>query len=269
MATRIKTRIRQKIDIEARWIENNPILREGEIGFTSDGEHKNWFKLGDGVTPWTELKYAYSEFMAGLLEVDNVTIEKDENNVIRLKDNNNIVSGAYGASYDEANQIFTVPSLTVNSKGLITDISDKRVQIKQTINVIPVEGEYTVSSNYALIAGRSTVNASCIVNVPSMPVGTHIIIKNTSPDYALIVRPRRISIDKYTDDIILAPYDFITLVSISSVEWSIISESSRFDVTQLSTMALQNNVIVRSNTTGNSEQGISTMSLNTDNVATV
>lgn len=40
------------------WTEENPILLEGEVGYELDGRT---FKVGDGVTPWTELSYAINE----------------------------------------------------------------------------------------------------------------------------------------------------------------------------------------------------------------
>ena len=267
MATRLKTRIRHKIDTEERWILNNPILRKGEIGFTSDGEHKNWFKLGDGETPWTGLKYAYSEFMANLISVDNLTIEMTENG-IAIKDTN-VVAGTYG-EYDEAEDIYNIPSFTVNSKGQLTEIRDQRVQIKQTMNVIPVEGEYTIKSNYTLIAGKSTADASCIVNVPAgMPIGTQVVIKNTASEYALVVRPVEVTIDNFNGDIILAPYEYITLICTSNTDWSIISESSRFDTTKLALLKLNSNIIVRTDKLGNLEENISLMDLQKEHIATV
>ena len=269
MATRLKTRIRHKIDFEENWFNNNPILKKGEIGFTSDGEHKNWFKLGDGVTPWNNLQYAYSEFLANLVNVDNVTIEKTENG-IAIKETG-VVAGAYSAEYDSKNEIFTIPSFTVNSTGQLTEVAEKRVTIKQTMSVVPVTGrEYTISSNHTLIAGKSTSSASCVVIVPNkMPTGTQVVIKNTSPEYSMIVRPKSVSIDNYTDDIVLAPFEYITLVCVSSTMWSIISESSRFDTTKLSTLKLDSNVIVRTDNTGNQEQSISTMNVGTENIATI
>mgnify|MGYP003291928972 CR=1 FL=1 len=268
MATRLKTRIRHKIDIEENWINNNPILKKGEIGFTSDGEYRNFFKIGDGVTPWVSLQYAYSEFLANLINVDNLTIEKTENG-IAIKDTG-VVAGTYTAEYDNSSEVFTIPSFTVNAKGQLTEVTDKRVQIKQTINVIPVTGRaYTIESNHALIAGKSTSSASCIINVPKMPNGTQVVIKNTSPEYSMIVRPKNVSIDNYTGDIILAPFEYITLVAISTTMWSIISESSRFDTTKLATLALDSNVIVRTDDTGNQEQNISTMNMGTESIATI
>ena len=37
-----------------RWIEVNPILRQGEPGFEYD---TGKLKIGDGFTPWNNLKY--------------------------------------------------------------------------------------------------------------------------------------------------------------------------------------------------------------------
>lgn len=268
MATKLKTRILHKIDTEERWTTNNPVLRVGEIGFTADGEHKSWFKLGDGVTPWTELKYAYSEFMANLLAVDNLTIEMTDRG-IAIKDTG-VVAGDYSTEYDEENDIFKVPSFTVNSKGQLTEIVEKRIQIKQTMSVIPVTGsEYTVSSNHALIAGKSTDAVNCVIYVPYMPTGTQVVVKNVSPNNALIVRPSGVSIDYFTGDIMLSPFEYITLVSVDATMWSIISESSRFDTTKFSSLNLSSDIIVRTDSTGNTEQNISSMNLDTNDIAIV
>ena len=36
------------------WTNNNPVLREGELGFE---ENTHMCKIGDGTTPWNQLKY--------------------------------------------------------------------------------------------------------------------------------------------------------------------------------------------------------------------
>lgn len=38
----------------ARWLELNPILADGEPGYDTD---KGRLKIGDGVTPWTDLLF--------------------------------------------------------------------------------------------------------------------------------------------------------------------------------------------------------------------
>ena len=149
------------------------------------------------------------------------------------------------------------------------------------MNVVPVLGEYTISSNYTLYAGKSTLDVNCIINVPSMPVGTQIVIKNIGDKgeegYPIMIHPDGVFIDgeKSSDnpskpiDIILAPKEYVTLVSISPTDWSIISESSRFERASLSVLALKNDVIVRTDNYGNTENNLSGMSLTTNNVAVI
>lgn len=50
-------KIQQRTDTAALWTSNNPTLSSGEIGTESD---TNQFKIGDGSTAWTSLKYAGS-----------------------------------------------------------------------------------------------------------------------------------------------------------------------------------------------------------------
>lgn len=262
MATRIKTRILHKIDFVENWEKNNPILRYGEIGFAADGQYKNWFKLGDGVTPWNELSFAYSEFLATLVNVDNVTLEMDENKIIRIKETG-VTAGVYEPKYEGDN--LSIPAITVNSTGQITSIENRNIEIKQTVSVIPVTGNYVVSANQALIAGKSTEETACIITIPKMPIGTQVTIKNvTSDKHNITVRPDTdISIDNYKNiDILLAPYDFITIVAISSTEWSIVSESSRFDKEQLKNITLNDNVVIRNDSLLNSEEIAHRLTLN-------
>ncbi len=47
-------RILLRRDTNENWITNNPVLASGEPGFATD---TLIFKIGDGVTPWTELNY--------------------------------------------------------------------------------------------------------------------------------------------------------------------------------------------------------------------
>ena len=57
------------------WKTNNPILKRGEPGFVID---ENKLKIGDGVTPWNDLKYIGNS--------DNVNLSADGNSII-LSDN--------------------------------------------------------------------------------------------------------------------------------------------------------------------------------------
>lgn len=54
MATVYKTTFQLRRGKAEVWEKNNPILARGEPGFVID---KNRLKIGDGVTPWTDLEY--------------------------------------------------------------------------------------------------------------------------------------------------------------------------------------------------------------------
>lgn len=54
MAKIIKTTFKLKRGTAAKWLENNPILAEGEPGFELD---TNKLKIGDGITSWRNLPY--------------------------------------------------------------------------------------------------------------------------------------------------------------------------------------------------------------------
>lgn len=57
MAKEILTTFQLKRGTADRWIEVNPILKQGEPGFEFD---TNKLKIGDGITPWAELSYIAS-----------------------------------------------------------------------------------------------------------------------------------------------------------------------------------------------------------------
>lgn len=54
----IKTTYQLRRGTEAAWKKNNPVLAAGEPGFVID---KNILKIGDGVTPWNDLKEPNSD----------------------------------------------------------------------------------------------------------------------------------------------------------------------------------------------------------------
>lgn len=56
----LRTTFQVRRGYEEAWQRNNPILACGEPGFVID---KNVLKIGDGVTPWNELKYVNSSFI--------------------------------------------------------------------------------------------------------------------------------------------------------------------------------------------------------------
>ena len=58
MATVINTTFKLKRGLEARWLELNPVLAQGEPGYVLD---LNRLKIGDGLTAWKDLPYSRSE----------------------------------------------------------------------------------------------------------------------------------------------------------------------------------------------------------------
>jgi len=76
MAKEILTTFQFKRGTAARWQEVNPILKQGEPGFVID---TNTFKIGDGITPFSELK----DFSINTLRRDNdYNYKKIENTFI-------------------------------------------------------------------------------------------------------------------------------------------------------------------------------------------
>ncbi len=51
-------RIQLRRDLSTKWVEINPILMEGEVGFETDTKLR---KIGDGVTAWNNLDYLAAE----------------------------------------------------------------------------------------------------------------------------------------------------------------------------------------------------------------
>lgn len=44
-------------DTLENWTSYNPVLEKGEPSIVEDATDENWFKVGDGVTPWVNLPY--------------------------------------------------------------------------------------------------------------------------------------------------------------------------------------------------------------------
>ena len=65
MAKVIKTTFKLRRGLESAWIKANPILAEGEPGWTLD---THILKIGDGVTPWLDLEVVNS----GAVQEDDI-----------------------------------------------------------------------------------------------------------------------------------------------------------------------------------------------------
>lgn len=54
-------RLQNAVTTEKEWLSKNPVLRTGELAFSSDKGYK--FKVGDGTKTWSELSYAPLNFL--------------------------------------------------------------------------------------------------------------------------------------------------------------------------------------------------------------
>lgn len=57
MAKTVKAQLKCRHDTAANWTAKNPVLLDGELGAETD---TTFFKIGDGATAWTSLKYVTS-----------------------------------------------------------------------------------------------------------------------------------------------------------------------------------------------------------------
>lgn len=74
MAEIIKHIYQFKRGTEQRWIEVNPVLRQGEPGFEYD---TGKLKIGDGFTPWLTLPYINDVDVSGQEEIIVVSTYND------------------------------------------------------------------------------------------------------------------------------------------------------------------------------------------------
>lgn len=58
MAKTVKAQLKCRHDTAANWTAKNPVLLDGELGVETD---TTFFKIGDGDTAWTSLKYVTSK----------------------------------------------------------------------------------------------------------------------------------------------------------------------------------------------------------------
>lgn len=70
MAEMIKHEYQFKRGTAQRWIEVNPILKQGEPGFEYD---TGKLKIGDGFTPWAGLPYINDSGVTGQEEIVTAT----------------------------------------------------------------------------------------------------------------------------------------------------------------------------------------------------
>jgi hypothetical protein len=84
--------IKQRRDIEANWINANPVLALGELGIVVDGENKDRLKRGDGETRWNNLNFTDSPIYSRLdaselnIQIINEKTTENSNGIINVND---------------------------------------------------------------------------------------------------------------------------------------------------------------------------------------
>lgn len=82
-------RIQLRRDLSTKWVEINPILMEGEVGFETDTKLR---KIGNGVTAWNNLEYLAAEnIVQELGDSENATVSQKA-----ITDN---IFNVYGSTY--------------------------------------------------------------------------------------------------------------------------------------------------------------------------
>lgn len=68
-------RIQIRRDTKARWVDLNPILAAGEMGFEIDN---NRLKIGNGITAWNSLPYVTeTDWSTIITQIDTLTQKLD------------------------------------------------------------------------------------------------------------------------------------------------------------------------------------------------
>lgn len=70
MSTTLNTRVQSKRDTSANWTQNNPVLLDGEVIIVDTNSGDVRFKVGDGVSTYTQLPFQ-DEYV--LNQIPNVT----------------------------------------------------------------------------------------------------------------------------------------------------------------------------------------------------
>ena len=65
-------------DTEENWALQNPILKQGEIGYITSGTHAGMFKVGDGTSHWNVLPFLKAVANGGNADtINNLSIISD------------------------------------------------------------------------------------------------------------------------------------------------------------------------------------------------
>ena len=130
MAQIIKTTFQLRRGLEAAWKKNNPILASGEPSFVID---KNYLKIGNGETPWNDLKPIG-------LDGGNISILSDDKSIIitggqlSLKGFEEALPGAQPVKGEDGVLAWVVPDTTIEKIEETLKQLEKEVYKKEEID---------------------------------------------------------------------------------------------------------------------------------------
>ena len=88
-------RIRQKSDTAENWVLNNPVLLYGELGLEIDTQK---IKMGDGVTPWTGLRYVMQDVVDNMNNKANTDLSNVSALTTTVKDTLEVATKNHASS---------------------------------------------------------------------------------------------------------------------------------------------------------------------------
>lgn len=112
----VKAKMYQRRDTTANWLKYNPVLASGEFGYDTN-EKK--YKIGDGVSHWTDLEFAYM----GIITNEN-------GNILKYK---KVATEEYVTEHISDNIVFSSTKASFPSIGklniLYVDLDDDKIYV--------------------------------------------------------------------------------------------------------------------------------------------
>lgn len=181
------THILQRGDTAAAWTYANPTLMEREVGWETDTLR---FKLGDGVTPWSELPYVGFGGGGGggavtsvNGRVGDVVLNKTDvglSSVNNTSDAAKPISAATQAALNDKAALTHTHTGTDIQPGTITGdrLADSSVQLEGNAvdGVLPVERGGTGATSLSGLRALLDVPEWRMIIVPAMPAGVWSVI---------------------------------------------------------------------------------------------
>lgn len=149
MATKeLRVRVKHAYLSAAEWVNNNPILQAGELGFESDTLK---FKIGDGITKWSNLFY-YADGIIVDKELSSTSTNPVQNKAIYNALSGKVAKATFdtiiGQLYVDLQEKVDISDLAdVATSGKYTDLRGKPDCIVQSVNKVRPDENGNVTIN--------------------------------------------------------------------------------------------------------------------------